>query len=381
MSAVGGGTSASSHPREEPAIEVDRWVHHVGSWVERAPWLLKWVAARESEALRSRIESTPIRLPVFITGLARSGSTILLELLAGHPALASHRYRDFPLVLAPWSWNWFLDRAAAGERAPRERAHADGIAVTPESPEGFEEVVWMAFFDRLHDHPATNAVLTAGEDAAAFERFYRDHIRKLLLLRGGERYLAKNNYNVTRMAYLQKLFPDARFVIPVRDPVWHVASLMKQHRLFVGEEERNPRVLAHMSRSGHFEFGLNRRAINCGDDGTVRAIEALWAAGRDVEGWARYWSLVYGHVDEVLRSEPALAAAARIVRYEDLCAEPAGTMRSILDHCRLSPESIPELTAERIHPPAYYRPSFSAEEEALIREITRDVGERLGYRW
>ena len=89
-------------------------------------------------------------------------------------------------------------------------------------------------------------VLDAATSNPAFERFYADHLKKILLVRGGQRYLSKGNYNLTRFAYLRKLFPDARFIVPVRDPRWHIASLMKQHRLFCAEERRDPRILKHM---------------------------------------------------------------------------------------------------------------------------------------
>ena len=89
----------------------------------------------------------------------------------------------------------------------------------------------MAFFSTLHD-PGSSAVLNGETNNKEFANFYKDHIRKLLLLRGGRRYLSKANYNLTRLGYLLKLFPDARFLLPVRDPVWHIASLMRQHQRF-----------------------------------------------------------------------------------------------------------------------------------------------------
>src|SRR3546814_14155500 len=87
--------------------------------------------------------------------------------------------------------------------------------ITPDSPEAFEEVLWMAFFPDLHD-PTASSVLDERTDNAAFESFYRDHIRKLLRVRGGRRYLSKGNYSVTRLEYLLKVFPDARFILPVQ---------------------------------------------------------------------------------------------------------------------------------------------------------------------
>src|SRR3546814_6853228 len=74
---------------------------------------------------------------------------------------------------------------------------------------------------------------------------------------------------------LLKLFPDARFVLPLRDPAAHIASLVKQHRLFCQGERRHPAALDHMQRIGHFEFGLDRRPINVGDGAMGEILQAF----------------------------------------------------------------------------------------------------------
>ena len=50
-----------------------------------------------------------------------------------------------------------------------------------------------------------------------------------MLCRRAERIVCKNNYNITRIAYLARLFSDARFVLAVREPVDHVASRAVLH--------------------------------------------------------------------------------------------------------------------------------------------------------
>src|SRR3546814_18222232 len=105
-------------------------------------------------------------------------------------------------------------------------------------------------------------------------------MRKLLWVRRRPRYLAKANYNGTRMEYLLKLFPDARFVLPLRDPAAHIASLMKQQRLFCEGERRHPAALEHMRRIGHFEFGIDRRPIHVGD-GAIGEVPIGRASGRE----------------------------------------------------------------------------------------------------
>ena len=304
-------------------FEVTPWIDALGGFIARHRGLWTRIGNLESRLLADELSEVRIRQPIYVAGLARSGSTILLELLARHPDVVSHRYRDYPPVFTPYMWNRLLERTPQRQVEPAERSHKDGIKVTPDSPEALEEVLWMAFFPQLHD-PAHSAVLDRQTRNPAFESFYRDHIRKLLRVRGGRRYLAKGNYNVTRLDYLLELFPDARFVIPVRDPRWHIASLIKQHALFCAGGEHNPAAVRHLQRVGHFEFGLDRRPVNAGDPATIEQILACWQQGREVEGWARYWSHVYGHVADRLEASPELRDAALIVRYEDLCRDAAG---------------------------------------------------------
>jgi hypothetical protein len=272
-----------------------------------------------------------------------------------------------------------VDKAQQRTLEATERPHGDRIRITPESPEAMEEPLWMAFFPSAHD-PAISHALGEEHQHPEFERFYRDHIRKLLLVRRGTRYASKGNYNITRLEYLLRIFPDARFVIPVRDPVSHVASLRRQHERFSNACTGNPRGLAHLQQVGHFEFGLDRRPINTGDGAATREVLRLWRAGDELRGWARYWSQLYGYVAERLRANQRLREAALVVRYEDLCASPATTVGAVLGHCRLeAPESVVEAFVDRLSPPDYYSSRFSATELALIREETTATAALFGY--
>lgn len=358
-------------------MEIDPWTDTLGGLVERHPRLWTRLGDWETRLLGDKVDGAVIDRPVYIAGLPRAGSTILLELLARHRDLATHRYRDFPLVFTPWAWNWFVDRAGRDEGEATERAHQDRIKVTPESPEAFEEIIWMTFFPHLHD-PARSAVLGGDVSHPRFESFYRDHIRKLLMLRGAPRYLAKGNYNVTRLGYLKRLFPDARFVVPIRDPVWHIASLIKQHDLFASAGAEDERVRRHLRRSGHFEFGLDRREINPGDGRAAAEVRRLWDDGEEAAGWAELWAAVYGHVADVLE-DAGLAEATHIVRYEDFCDDPGGTIKAILDHCDLPEDDLPTVARKTISPPTYYEPSFSDAERRTIHRRTGVVAARFGY--
>lgn len=358
---------------------VPAWMHRLGGWLHRHPRAAIRLGDIETRLLQEAIADVTVDRPIYIAGLARAGTTILLEKLAAHPEAGSHRYIDFPPVMTPYWWNRWLALVPRSGETARERAHNDGIAVTAQSPEAFEEVLWMAFFAEAHD-PRRSAVLGREASHPHFERFYDAHIRKLLAVRQRRRYLAKGNYNLVRLAYLQRLYPQARFVIAIRDPVWHIASLMKQQRLFSRGETAYPRALEHMRRVGHFEFGLDRRAIHVGDDALAERVATAWAAGDEVTGWAHYWAGLYRHVADTLENDARLREGSLVVRYEDLCREPQSTLERVHAHCQL-PIDAPSLAqaAADLHFPGYYRPQFDDASLALIERITAPVARRFGY--
>jgi hypothetical protein len=166
----------------------------------------------------------------------------------------------------------------------------------------------------------------------------------------------------------------------VREPVSHIGSLMRQHQRFSEGERKHPRALAYMRRSGHFEFGLDRRPMNLGDAGRVRAVQRAWAAGEEARGWARYWALVHDSLARLLASDPRVRSAALVVRYEDLCDAPAKMLGDVLRHCDLpADDQLVSTFAARVSRPDYYRSPLTAEEVAVIREETVTTARQWGY--
>ena len=330
----------------------------------------------ETELLGSRLAAVPIDRPVFITGLARSGTTVLLEILAGLDGVATHRYRDFPFLWAPYGWH-LVQRLLAKPDTPVERPHKDRIYITRESPEAFEEPLWQHFLPHLHQ-PNEIHVLNGGQRNARFEAFFKDHIRKIVLLRGGRRYVSKGNYNVTRIAYLAEVFPDARFIVPVRDPVTHVASLLRQHRRFLDYAATDPRIEGYLRAAGHYEFGPQRQPINITETGQRQVVDA-WAEGDDAGGYAHLWREIYGYVGHLCdRSD--LSARIRVVRYEDLCADPPAVVAGLLDFAGLEGVGGNDLRHRLGHvsaPPP--EGSVAAEELAAVGQIVATTAGRFGY--
>jgi hypothetical protein len=349
----------------------------LGRWIDQHRELWLRLGRLETQLLAPELAAVRVTMPIYVSGLARSGSTLLHEIVAAHPGVATHRTKDFPMVHTPCWWR----QAIAGARpsAPRERAHQDRVTIHSESPDALEEMLWMAFFPRCHDPSVDNRV---GESRRhrAFEEFYPAHIRKLLLVEKATRYVAKANYHIARLPYLARLFPDAKFIAPVRAPMSHIASLMRQHQWFSWGHRHNHRALAFMQRSGHYEFGGDRRPMNLGDGDQVRTILRAWANGEEVRGWACYWNMVYGYLARLLAEDPKVWAMTIAVRFEDLCAAPSETIRAVLEHCRLpEADSVIARFAAGIQAPDYYQTSFTPAELAQIQEETAPAARAWGY--
>ena len=346
--------------------------------------LWRRLADIESRLVHEETAQLTVDRPVYITSLARSGTTIVTEMLAQHPHLCSHRYSDFPNVWTPYWRNYLLQRTRRSSAGMQERAHQDRIQVNNDSPEAVEEVLWMHFFSSRHD-ATVNQVLDGKIRNSEFDRFYQQHILKLLAVRRADvdaatRYLAKANYNLSRIRYILSLFPDARFLIPVRDPVHHIASLMRQQALFTRASQEDPRVPLQMAMSGHFEFGPERVPVNFADDGATQASIDDWQQGREAEGWARTWAQTYRHVHDLLEEFPDLQKACLLFRYEDLCTRPESLIDTILTHCEL-PESgfepIREHYIKHLSLADYYPLNLNAAELSQIAHHCDPVNDKL----
>ncbi len=344
----------------------------------KAVW--KWLADVESAVLADEIKQQSIKAPIYVCGLARSGTTIITEMLNEHAQLTSHRYSDFPNIYTPYWRNWLLQRSRFASATAVTRAHQDRILVTRDSAEAVEELLWMYFFPNIHD-PELDQRLDSKTENQAFERFYRQHIAKLLLVREKRRYLAKGNYNIGRIGYINKLFPDARFIVPIRHPIGHIVSLYKQHNLFLQLQQQEKRTARQLAMSGHFEFGPQRRCPNFGDSTASDKIASYWSQGAELQGWALLWRQVYTQVKHYL-GDPQMKEQIKWLRYEDLCSQSESTIDAILDHCNLPGESFTgarEHYQSKLRAPDYYQYEISEDVLEEIWDIVSPVAEWFGY--
>jgi hypothetical protein len=298
-----------------------------------------------------------------------------------HPDVATHKYMDMVMSYTPYMTKMLADILPTF-RQPVERMHQDGLMVNKHSPEVVEEQFWQMFFP-AHVQEESQNIIDHRMHHDKFEQFYKTHIQKLLIRQGASRFATKNNYNISRLEYLLSLFPDAKFVILVRNPIYHIASLVKQDLIFRAMEKHDPRLLHWISIIGHREFGSIKKAINLDNTDVVNEIKRCWKEDTShVKGWAIYWNAVYGYVHRLLRDSKKCREATLVVKYEDLCEQPEEIINAILSHTGLEKAKYARLMTnhkEKIRKPDYYIPCFSDEEYSEILKTTAKVATKWGY--
>ena len=314
---------------------LDRILHRIAFAHPKVQQILSDV---ENDMFRKRLDTTQIERPVFITGLPRAGTTLLLEMLFETGEFSTYTYRQMPFVLAPLLWN----RITGKSRKPatkQERAHGDGMAISVDSPEAFEEILWS---NRLADTLFENGCqrpLSYDDLSDDFCTAFPQLIRKIVTLAESEqlkgeplkdassipalRYLSKNNANLARLGALTELFPDSTVLLCFRLPQTHVASLTVQHDRFTRMHQDDAFSRQYMAWTAHHDFGANFIPIDF--DGTSPG----QPGPADHRFWLKYWVDAYTHVLEHAGSN------VNFISYETLLAEPQRALESTARQLKL----------------------------------------------
>ena len=273
----------------------DRGLHYLAFC---HPAIQKALCEIENDLYGKRFRDISSDNEVFVTGMPRSGTTLILELLYNTREFSTYTYRHMPFILSPIVWSGISGNFQK-KSILKERSHGDGMQVSFDSPEAFEEVIWLAYLKDEIVKPDFLMPLGPDKCTPAFVRTLRNSIRKLLYLGRSVqhsstdlRYLSKNNANISRIDTLSELFPNSTIVVPFRHPLAHTASLMKQHDRFLKEHSTDPFTMRYMRWLGHYEFGKIFRPINFDD--WLGALDAPYHVNADF--WLKYWSSAYQYL-------------------------------------------------------------------------------------
>lgn len=331
----------------------DRFIHMLAFAGPRVQKAAAWL---DDRLFASRLKAVPDTPPIFVTSLARGGTTALLNAFNDMPGIATHRYRDMPFITAPLLWAR-LSGSGARKVTRRKRAHGDGLEIDLNSPEAFDEVFWKLFWPEKYT-PRRIALWQAEDAKPAARAFFTRHFRKIRLLRGTQdgRYLSKNNANIARLRLLQQMFPGCDVVIPLRRPEAHAASLLRQHHNFVKQQGADDFIKRYMRDIGHLEFGLLHTPI--GFDG--------FAPGDHSPEDADYWLILW---IAAFRDVQAAGQGCHIVTQDDLRAAPQVTMQALTQRLKINTEAMEFTGYFRATPDArpshLFHPALLAEANAL----------------
>lgn len=298
---------------------------------------------------------------IFVAGLARAGTTVLMRSLYGSGHFRSLTYRDMPFVLMPKTWAG-LSGLFRRQKAKEERAHGDRLLVDFDSPEAFEEVFWRCFCGEDYILPQSlQPHLPDSETVAQFRRFVGNVLASGEPA-GGRRYLSKNNNNLLRLAAIAEAFPSAAIVIPFRDPVQHALSLKRQHDLFCETHAQDPFALEYMNWLGHHEFGGNHRPFSFGE----RPDGAENLTPDSLDYWLCCWIDAYHYV---LKNRPVNAA---LFSYEDLCRAGSDEVARLFSHAGLPNDASSQ--AEKL---ILAKPHAASELDPDIKALAYEVHSAL----
>ncbi len=319
------------------------------------------ISLEMDQALTRNKDGKQAQPPVFISGLARAGTTILMRTFYETGAFRSLTYRDMPFVLMPGIWK-NLSRPFHLHEAEKERAHGDGIEVNFDSPEAFEEVFWRVFSadEYLSEDRLTPCSLN--EEVIRQFRQYVDQVVSSADQPSQRRYLSKNNNNILRLGPIRQAFPDALIIVPFRDPVQQSISLFLLHKKFCATHEQDSFSRMYMEWLGHHEFGATHRPFQFGGH---HAVTAKDHHPGNINYWLALWINTYRYL---LETAPK---GTVFVCFEELCREPRQTISMLFSKAGLS---IDDCSIDgKIHAP---NPKQAGEiDSALSTQAFRTYGE------
>ena len=309
----------------------------------------------EIETACPSVLARPIRAPVFITGMPRSGTTFLHRLILQDPNTIAPRL--FQLVYPYASQDgrlgttlrkrWVSLQLALFRMIAPELNALHPIAV--DAPEECTDIIAHVFqslrFDAMYRVPSYNSWLRRSGFLNAY-RFHRRFLQHLDAQLPGRRWILKSPDHVFALDDIRKIYPDARLVFIHRDPVRVLASVAR-----LTEVLRRP-----------FARSIDRVEIG-------REVSASWMDGAE-------------RMSDLSSSDGSVLH----LRYRQIVSSPLDAVRAVYRHCDLELSAETEarmrswlLAAAHVRrPPRDYKLAEFGLDAHLLREPFRPYTEMFG---
>lgn len=248
---------------------------------------------------------------VIVTGLARAGTTSMMNMLAAEAVFSSLSYANMPFLLSPRLWERIYTPKKDRER---ERSHKDGVSIGLRSAEALEEYFFKAIShdSYISEHSLSEYELSPDD--------YADYLSYQAIVRKSNQriYLAKNNNFILRYQSVRSYNQDFIQVLMFRHPLFHTSSLLEKHRQYQKLQQQDSFVLDYMNWLGHHEFGLNQKVFVF--DGQSVPL----GNKEELDFWLRVWTEYYKRALKI-NDQKCL-----FVHYEDFCQQPDKILNAIV---------------------------------------------------
>ncbi|MGM0504972.1 MAG: sulfotransferase family protein [Bacteroidota bacterium] len=284
---------------------------------------------------------------IIISGLARAGTTSLMNDLSEIDDFISLNYSNMPFLMAPNLWAKIYKPK---KENLRERSHKDGIQIGYNSNEALEE-----YFFKVKANDSFIKQNYLREYELSYDD-YNDYLNYQSLVKNdnGKIYLAKNNNFILRYKSLRSFNDKFLMVVLFRNPLTHAASLKEKHADYSKLQIDDPFILEYMNWLGHHEFGLNQKPFSFNekilDNSQDKSKIDFW-----LKNWINYYSyaLTINHPNTIF------------VNYDDYCKHPGETIERIINKVNIAAK-LPQYKS--FHNPREIRENYSMElfEKAMI---------------
>ena len=238
-------------------------------------WTLLVSASQALDLASSRVRSSRVVRPVIIIGNPRSGTTFLHRYLDTQGIATGSRILDIflPSLVLNRTVSRLITRRLTGPSFSTNVAHQTGLTLVDNDDIG----LMLRYLDGpLHDlglaafdDAARPRRDTVARDLAWLQRFWR----RVLVIRGGTRIVAKFHAMTYRVSDILAAQPDAKIIYMVRDPLEAIPSAMSLSVMHV-ERRFGFAALPEVTRQRYYSRVYDRLL-----DG-YRTFAADWLFGR-----------------------------------------------------------------------------------------------------
>lgn len=324
-----------SRKEKEPYSAIDKFLHYVflgnkniALFTFKIELLLNGRRLKDNKASSS----------VYVSGMARAGTTVLMQYLGELEGFKSLSYRNLPFLFLPKTWPLLIPKKKTAEK---ERFHQDGIKHSLNSYEALEEPFFRNNLgeeyikeDRIVKHQLN-------------ERIYKKYNAFRKLIAKDKIYLAKNNNHLLRAESLHQLDENNNgktvTIIPFRNPYNQANSLLKQHKLLSELQMYDNFTLDYMDFLAHHEFGLHCKTPLLKEKNIKPLIDM---DKNNIDYWLETWYLFYSQALKTFKEKDNFY----FICYEDFVLSPKKTLEILLSKMNLSEELVNSIAIKKFKP-------------------------------